>query len=205
MLTFEDLLPSILEQPRLHARMINTWSMLEYIGTRKILKSQDAAGITLSLLAHIQEEIRHAQMLKKLALDLSQGELTSYREEHLLCGKSAREYFQTIDLESERRIKASGKFQNYLLTTLLIEERAKKIYPVYGKALEGSSYAAVIRAILKDEENHLREVTEEFKIPVQTDSAAFSLDELRRVEEVSFQKYLLQMSEEARKNANQKL
>jgi len=67
MLTFEDLLPEILEKPSIHARMVNTFSMLEYIGTRKILKSQDAPSMTLSLLAHIQEEIRHAQMLKKLA------------------------------------------------------------------------------------------------------------------------------------------
>ena len=195
MLTFEDLLPSLLEKPQLHARMINTFSLLEYIGTRKILKSQDAGSITLSLLSHIQEEIRHAQMLKKLALNLSQGELTSYREEHLLCGKEAKEYFQTIDRESEKRIKASGKFQNYLLTTLLIEERAKKIYPVYGKALESLGYAAVIRAILKDEENHLKEVSEEFQSPQGPDSATFSLEELRTLEEAGFQRYLQAMSE----------
>lgn len=194
MLTFEDLLPAILEKPILHARMVNTFSMLEYIGTRKILKSQDAASISISLLAHIQEEIRHAQLLKKLALDLSHGELQTYSQEHLFCGKEAREYFQTIDREAEKRVHRSGKFQNYLLTTLLIEERAKRIYPVYGKALETLGYSPVIRAILRDEENHLREVTEELKTSQENASSVF--EELRMIEESSFQKYLLAMNRE---------
>jgi hypothetical protein len=197
MLTFEDLLPEILEKPSIHARMVNTFSMLEYIGTRKILKSQDAPSMTLSLLAHIQEEIRHAQMLKKLALDLSHGELTTYSEDHLFCGKEAREYFQTIDLESKKTLQESKTFQNYLLTTFLIEERAKKLYPVYERALETSGYAPVIRAILRDEENHLREVSEELKIP-QENTSSLILG-LREVEGTAFQKYLQAMSAELKK------
>ena len=68
-------LERIVAQPAIHARFINTLSRLEYVGARKLMKSQDSSGLDRETLQHLVEETRHAWMLKKLAcrLDASVG------------------------------------------------------------------------------------------------------------------------------------
>jgi bacterioferritin (cytochrome b1) len=157
----ENTLRGIVGSPALNARFANTLSLLEYIGTRKILKSQNAETITAEMLSHIAEEVRHAQVLKKIALRLSGGALATYGDAELLCGPAAREYFKRVDLGAEET--GSDRFRNYLLTTLLIEERANSVYPIYEKLLreetpDGRVSASQIAGILRDEQGHLEDV-----------------------------------------------
>ena len=56
-----------MRNPNLHARWLNMFSYLEYIGFRKIVKSQGAENLSLETLGHAVEEGRHALMLKKFA------------------------------------------------------------------------------------------------------------------------------------------
>ena len=58
-------LERIVAQPAIHARFINTLSRLEYVGARKLMKSQDSSGLDRETLQHLVEETRHAWMLKK--------------------------------------------------------------------------------------------------------------------------------------------
>ncbi len=158
------LLARIVEKPALHGRFLNTLSLLEYVGARKILKSQPAEIFTAQLLAHVQEEVRHALTLKNLALRLDPA-LSSYRPEHLLEPKAAEHYLQSIDRAAAEDLAdgpADGRraWINYLYTTLLIEERAGQFYPAYAPLLEKLGHGGWIEAIIRDEEGHLRQMVE---------------------------------------------
>lgn len=193
MMDFEELLRKIVARPRLNARFANTLSLLEYVGTRKILKSQRQDAITVELLAHIAEEIRHAQLLKRLALRLSDGELATYDEPHLLQGREASRYFQTVDHAAARVGLQRGlphdpedAWRTYLYTTLLIEERASRAYPPYERLLDPLGHGAVIRAILADERHHLADVLGHLGA---LDSQG--LDHLRDIEASAFSEWMV--------------
>jgi hypothetical protein len=74
----ESLVDKIVADQVLHARWLNTFSYLEYVGFRKIVKSQKAEALTAAILGHACEEGRHALGLKKLALRLGGAEFDSY-------------------------------------------------------------------------------------------------------------------------------
>ena len=93
----EDLIGAIVADPALHARWLNTFSYLEYVGFRKIVKSQRAEALTAAILGHACEEGRHALGLKKLAVKLGGSAFDSYAPEALLCGEEAEAYFQELD------------------------------------------------------------------------------------------------------------
>jgi rubrerythrin len=185
---FEKIISELLPRPEFHARFANTFSLLEYLGARKILKSQKSESISSELLAHISEEIRHAQILKRLALRLSTGKLDSYRDEHLLCGREARNYLQTIDEAGAKQLGLRGQKENYLLTTLLIEERASIIYPVYKRLLNDANIPNAIGAIVRDENTHLVAVHSQWMTSVGLPSA--ELAPLRDVEQDCFESFL---------------
>ncbi|MFZ9595960.1 MAG: hypothetical protein ACO3A2_07775 [Bdellovibrionia bacterium] len=155
--TIEMVLNALELRPMLHARFLNTLSLLEYIGARKIFKSQAESSINASLLAHAAEEIHHAQTFKKLALKLSQGKLTSYSEDHLLCGREAKEYFQCLDYGVHAEVETDS-WMNYLYTTLLIEERANQVYPLYEPILARAGFAGILKSIVKEEASHMQDI-----------------------------------------------
>ncbi|HLG20228.1 MAG TPA: hypothetical protein VI895_10505 [Bdellovibrionota bacterium] len=141
-----------------HARFVNSLSFVEYIGARKILKSQHADNFSFELLSHVAEEIRHAQVLKRLALRMSDGLVTSYRPEHLLAGQEAEAYIQAIDHAVEQEIGGEQHWKNYLLTTLVVEERAKSFYSEYETVLARCGYGGILAAIVREEEGHLKKM-----------------------------------------------
>lgn len=160
---FEDVLTHLDQRVDLHARLINTFSQLEYIGARKIVKSQTDRSMTLELLSHITEEIRHAQILKLLALRMSDQSLETYDDAHLLAGPEGRSYIQTVDHAVDAALSgilpAKREFVNYLVTTLLIEERAAQVYPIYDLYLEKFGLSGKLSSIVRDEDKHLQAVT----------------------------------------------
>jgi hypothetical protein len=48
----ESLIGAVVADPALHARWLNTFSYLEYVGFRKIVKSQRAEVLTAAILGH---------------------------------------------------------------------------------------------------------------------------------------------------------
>jgi hypothetical protein len=186
---FEAFLSRLIQSPDRHARFVNTLSMLEYIGVRKIFKSQKSEAVSLLLLQHAADEIRHAKLLKKAALGMSNGELDSYREEHLLCGKSAQGYFQSVDHLSESINLDLTDVQKYELTTWLVERRVLKVYPLYEKVLsrddQFEAQRAVIGAILKDEARHLNYVAQDLMQRIGVSKEV--LEQLSKDEEARFQ------------------
>lgn len=150
--SFFDLLLSDVD---LHARWLNVMSLLEYVGFRKIVKSQDAGGITTSTLRHLNEESRHALLLKRLAVRTGGPRFERYDREALLCGAEATAYFQAVDARVADRLgKTDGV---YMGVTWLIEVRALQVYRDYDLAARARGSASGVEGLILEETRHLEE------------------------------------------------
>ena len=157
---WQTTLAQLVHYPDFHGRFLNTLSLLEYIGARKIVKSQDETRMTPTVLAHVVEELRHAQMLKKMAMRVGGPSLRSYADDTLVCGREGRAYMQAIDHTAQALLGAPAPWANYLLTTLIVEERAQVLYPVYDALLMPLDLGGPLAAIVREEEGHLSQVSE---------------------------------------------
>ncbi len=158
------LMEKIIRDDNTHARWLNTLSYLEYIGFRKILKSQPASLMNQATLLHANEEGRHALLLKNLCLKVGGEAYDSYASETLLCGEEAENYFQLVDagaMEILSEIAAHEKLTRltYYAVTWLVEVRALEVYGAYMHAMKGAGLASPLSSLLKEEERHLDEVT----------------------------------------------
>ncbi|MGO9133315.1 MAG: hypothetical protein ACLP8A_04590 [Methylovirgula sp.] len=159
------LIAAIIKDQKLHARWLNTFSFLEYVGFRKIVKSQRAETLSAATLTHAVEEGRHALRLKKLALALGGAAFDSYAPDALICGEDAEAYFQDLDHQTEAQFADCDEAERvrltYLYVTWLIERRALEVYGLYKKAVAGSEIAAQLDGLLAEENGHLRQVESE--------------------------------------------
>lgn len=161
--TLNHLLPIVVRNPELHARWLNTCSFLEYIGFRKIVKSQSAETMNLQILQHAAEESRHAITLKRLALQAGGANFDHYAPSTLLAGEAAEAYFQGLDRACANRIAAAFPASEatsitYLYVTWLIEERAVGVYGAYRDALRAAGREAPLQGLLNEEAQHLAQV-----------------------------------------------
>lgn len=158
----EAVIASVVKDDHVHARWLNTFSFLEYIGFRKIVKSQRAEVIDRSLLLHALEEGRHALLLKKLAVKLGGQAFDFYKPETMLCPDAAKTYFQQLDHGCDTKFAHLGENERaklvYLYVTWLIERRALDVYGSYKKVLGDSELAPKLNALLAEEVGHLRAV-----------------------------------------------
>ncbi len=158
----ESIIATIVASPELHARWLNTFSFLEYVGFRKIVKSQRAETLGVAVLTHALEEGRHALGLKKIAVKLGGLIFDSYAPETLLCGEEAESYFQDLDAACDEafcdRPAAERATLAYASVTALVERRALDVYEVYKRALGNSEIARKLEGLLAEEVRHLAEV-----------------------------------------------
>ncbi len=158
----EALIGTIVKNPQLHARWLNTCSFLEYVGFRKIVKSQRAEVLNAAILTHAVEEGRHALWLKKLAMQIGGPAFETYAADMLLCSEEAEDYFQSLDHQCEAQFTDHDERERakltYLYVTWLIERRALEVYGLYKSALAGTDVCNKLEGILAEEIGHLRQV-----------------------------------------------
>jgi hypothetical protein len=194
MTEWKNTLSRLVNIPELHGRFLNTLSLLEYIGARKIMKSQHEENITPTVLGHMVEEIRHAQVVKKIAVKVGGAAMKTYREEALLCGAEGRAYIQAIDRAAEEVLGKNSSWANYLLTTLVVEERAQDIYPLYDQLLAPLGLNGPLKAIFREEEEHLSQVTELLK--TQGACTEEMIQSVRAVEQKYFHEFFSRIEQE---------
>lgn len=158
------LLPQIIADNELHSRWLNTLSLMENTGARKISASEDPLTVTYIILKHAAEEHRHAFYLKK-QLEKTGVELPTYAAEYLLAPGSSKYYLNQLDIDVCRYLKKelnlSGselRFAAYLLVTYAIEVRADELYPIYQDALDAAGSKVNVKSIILEEEGHLEEM-----------------------------------------------
>ncbi len=158
----EGLISQIVADPALHARWLNTFSYLEYVGFRKIVKSQRAEVLTAAILGHACEEGRHALGLKKLAVKLGGAGFDSYAPQVLLCGEEAEAYFQDLDQSCDEAFADRSTDERvrlaYGYVTWLVERRALDVYGLYKSALGDSEIARKLGGLLAEETKHLSDI-----------------------------------------------
>jgi hypothetical protein len=163
------ILPQIISDNELHARWLNTLSLMENTGARKISASEDPVTVTYIILKHAAEEHRHAFYLKK-QIEKTNTECSTYSAEYLVAPAYSKYYLNQLDIDVCRYLKkelgltgAQLRFAAYLLVTYAIEVRADELYPVYQDALDAAGSKVNVKSIILEEEGHLEEMINQLK------------------------------------------
>jgi hypothetical protein len=164
------ILPTIIANNKLHARWLNTLSLMENTGARKISASEDPVTVTYIILKHAAEEHRHAFYLKKQIEKTGAGLCPTYADEYLVASNYSKYYLNMLDVEVCRYLKTILKltgrelrFAAYLLVTYAIEVRADELYPIYQEALDNANSKINVKSIILEEEGHLEEMINQLK------------------------------------------
>lgn len=159
-----EILPKIISDDQLHAKWLNTLSLMENTGARKISASEDPVTVTYIILKHAAEEHRHAFYLKK-QIEKTNADCPTYASDYLLAPAYSKYYLNQLDIDVCRYLKkelgfngAQLRFAAYLLVTYAIEVRADELYPVYQQALEDAGSKVNVKSIILEEEGHLEEM-----------------------------------------------
>ena len=171
MIALENLISQIVKNNDLHARWLNSLSMMENVGARKISASEHPTKVNLTILKHAAEEARHAFYLKRQINKLAAvDQYPTYEAAYLLAPLKSYHYLQALDVAASRYIRANFelsdydfKFAAYLLVTYAIEVRADELYPVYQKVLTREKSKIQVKAIIIEEEGHLEEMIAQLK------------------------------------------
>lgn len=149
----KKVLNSVTADRDLEARWLNTLSLLEFIGARKIGKTMCQSHPSATVLDHWADETRHAYAFKALCERLAGGEFGSY-----LALDAATNYFQQLDQRATEWLRSSVGVDdtplNYLLVTTLIERRAMMVYPLYRAATQHDFISEELQAIVVEEQDH---------------------------------------------------
>jgi hypothetical protein len=165
------LLKHIIEQPMLHARWLNTLSMMENTGAKKIKRCEHPVFVSEIILKHSAEEARHAYYLKRQIQKIGSNICPTYEQEYLLAPKSSYAYLHKLDIDVCRYLKSKYdlrqeklKYAAYLLVTYAIEVRADELYPQYQEALREQGSAVSVKNIIAEEKNHLEEMQAQLRV-----------------------------------------
>jgi len=161
----EELLTKIVNDDQLHGRFLNTLSLQENIGARKISANERPETSTYMVLKHAAEEHRHAFYLKKQIGKLQGVDCPTYEPDYLLSPISSKHYLHSLDMLTSRYLRETMKLEGlrlkfgaYLLVTYAIEVRADLIYPIYQDVLNRNSSKVSVRSIIIEEQGHLEEM-----------------------------------------------
>ncbi|NCD72033.1 hypothetical protein [Mucilaginibacter agri] len=169
-MALSNVLSTIVGDDQLHARWLNTLSLMENTGARKISASEDPITVTYIILKHAAEEHRHAFYLKKQIEKVGEVICPTYAGEYLLAPSSSKYYLNQLDVSVCRYLKntlklsgAELRFAAYLLVTYAIEVRADELYPIYQDVLTETGSKVTVKSIILEEEGHLEEMINQLK------------------------------------------
>ncbi len=162
------LINQIVSQPVLHAKWLNSLSMMENCGAKKISASEHSQNVDLIVLKHAAEEARHAYYLKSQIGKTNHHGCQTYRTDELLAPIESFQYLHKLDIMISRYLKDhcdyTGhqlKYASYLLVTYAIEVRADELYPIYEEVLKTKKSTISVRMIIAEEKGHLEEMLQQ--------------------------------------------
>ena len=152
----QEIFQNIIANDDLHARFLNTLSLMENTGARKISASEHKTKVSYLILKHACEEARHAFYLKKQISKVANlSNYTTYEYPYLIAPFASYTYLHSLDIQVCRYLKStlhlSGealKFAAYLLVTYSIEVRADGLYPIYQEALDTAKSKVNVKSII---------------------------------------------------------
>lgn len=158
------------DAPR-HARLANTLSMLEHIGSHKIMTTQHGSDIDEPTLKHVHEEAGHAYFMKRQAEKTAQRPL-EYVDDDLLAPAASRMYFQRLEAAMLRTLAQprSGRAV-YLYMSMIVEFRALWFYGLYQQTLQRARHPLSLKRVLGEEQSHLGDVAHRLEMAGELDDA----------------------------------
>ena len=170
-MNLNELIDVIVSEPQLHAKWLNTLSLMENTGARKISRCEHPVLVEEVILKHAAEEKRHAYYLKKQIAKIAPGACPTYEFPYLLSAVNSYQYLHRLDTAASRYIKEtwglSGydlRYVSYLLVTYAIEVRAAELYPVYQEVLTTKSSKVNVKSIIAEEDGHLEEMEKQLEV-----------------------------------------
>lgn len=161
----QHILEYIVPSDELHGKWLNSLSMMENTGARKISRYEHPVFSEIMVLKHAAEEARHAFYLKKQIGKLPGVSCPDYSYPYLLAPVESHHYLNMLDIEACRYLKEklglNGrdlKHGAYLLVTYAIEVRADMLYGVYQQVLTAHGSKVNVKSIIAEEEGHLAEM-----------------------------------------------
>lgn len=152
-----SLLTRIVPAAGVHARFINTLSLLEHLGSHRIMVTQHSATVEEATLRHVAEEAHHAYYMKHQAEKVA-AEPLDYSAEALLAPAAARMYFKRLEVAMQRVLSGRHHGAAYLYMSLVIEFRALWFYQLYQQVLKAAGHPLSLKRLLGEEQHHLREM-----------------------------------------------
>jgi hypothetical protein len=154
------LLRAVIAAPPLHSGFLNMLSLLEHVGSRKIMLSQMNGPLDRDTLQHMAEETRHAFFFKQLAERIAGTRISGYEPCHTLCPAPARAYFGRLDAEVSRALRDTSPRAPYLWVSFIVEIRAGWVYHFYQQALAEVGAGISLRSVIAEEDRHLADMRE---------------------------------------------
>ncbi len=186
-------LASLCKEASQHARFVNMLSLLEHIGSRKIMASRAMAMPSHEILKHLAEETRHAFFFKRAAERLARRPM-DYSHPNTMACASARSYMGRLDAEIARVLASGSPALPYLYMSLIVELRAVWTYRLYQSVLTEVNTGLTLKSILAEEELHLSAMLEHLKHMDSDVAARIAL--FSRFEEVRFRRLWSGIEEE---------
>jgi bacterioferritin (cytochrome b1) len=195
----KQILERIVKDQSMHSKWLNTLSMMENAGARKIKACEHPLLVSEMILKHASEEARHAYYLKKQLSKIQEGACPTYEASYLLAPKQSQFYLDALDLRICKWLKQSYhwtgyelKYAAYLLVTYAIEVRAEHLYPVYKDVLTSTGSNVKVNTIITEEEGHLKEMKKQIHILFQGDERVATRAE--ETEQILYEEWLQALS-----------
>jgi hypothetical protein len=151
--------------------MLNTLSLLEHMGSHKIMATQHSAAIDQATLKHVAEEAHHAFFMKRQAEKTAERAL-EYVAADLLAPSSARMYFQRLECATVRALgRACSPRAAYLYMSMIVEFRALWFYGLYEQALKLARHTLSLKRVVGEEQAHLGDMAERLEAGRELDDA----------------------------------
>ncbi|MGD8341130.1 MAG: hypothetical protein PVH89_10125 [Gammaproteobacteria bacterium] len=183
-----SVLNRIVASSELHPKLMNTLSMLEHMGSQKIMATQHGSTIDQATLRHLAEECHHAYFMKRQA-EKAAGHSLEYTPTDLLEAPSARMYFQRLEAAMIRRLETEQSVTaTYLYMSMIIEFRAVWFYSLYQHALKRVDHSLSLKRLLGEEQNHLTAMAEQLEHTGELSDAR--IDSFIAIEHKLFSRFL---------------
>ncbi len=154
---FRAFLRGLIATPERHARFLNMLSMMEHIGSRKIMLSQMGGPLGKEVLKHLAEETRHAFFFKNQAERIG-GAAMEYESADMMCRQSAIMYFGRLDSGIACVLSGERPDLPYLWVSLVIELRANWVYGIYQEELSRAERMFSLKSVIAEEKAHLADM-----------------------------------------------
>ncbi len=147
-------------EPMAHVRFLNMLSLMEHIGSRKIMASQTGGALGREVLKHLAEEARHAFFFKRQAERVARRPL-DYAATNTMAVGAARMYLGRLDAGIKRVLGPVAHAEiPYLYASMIIEVRAVWAYGLYQAVLNEQRSPLSLKSLMAEEELHLPQMTE---------------------------------------------